>query len=187
MKADWEKLMAEWKDATTALVADVDCTADGKSLCESVGVQGFPTIKYGDPNDLQDYQGGRKFADLSAFAKANLGPQCGPKNLDLCDDVKKADIAKFSAMSASELDEFIAKGKATIEELEAGFKTFVGTLDAQVKEAGDKKDEIMPRLRAEYKAESEKKDEAVAAVKASGMGLAKSVKAFKASTSKAEL
>merc|ERR1711865_968087 len=99
----------------------------------------------------------------------------------------KAEIAKFSAMSVSELDEFVEKGKATIDELEAGFKTFVGTLDAQVKEAGDKKDEIMPRLREEYKAESEKKDEAVAAVKASGMGLAKSVKAFKASTSKAEL
>mmetsp|Transcript_51260 Transcript_51260/g.136142 ORF Transcript_51260/g.136142 Transcript_51260/m.136142 type:complete len:188 (+) Transcript_51260:199-762(+) len=187
MKADWEKLMAEWKDSATAVVADVDCTADGKSLCETVGVQGFPTIKYGDPNDLQDYQGGRKFDDLSAFAKANLGPQCGPKHVDLCDDAKKADIAKFSAMDASELDEFIAKGKATIEELEAGFKTFVGTLDAQVKAAGDKKNEIMPRLRKEYQAESDKKDEAVAAVKASGMGLAKSVKAFKASTSKAEL
>jgi len=173
--------MAEWKDSATALVADVDCTASGKALCETVGVQGFPTIKYGDPNDLQDYQGGRKFEDLNAFAKANLGPQCGPKNLDLCDDAKKADIAKFSAMSVSELDAFIEKGKATIQELEAGFKAFVGTLDAQVKEAGDKKDEIMPRLRAEYKAESDKKDEKVAAVKASGMGLAKSVKAFKAS------
>jgi len=179
--------MAEFKDHATALVADVDCTADGKSLCNTVGVQGFPTIKYGDPNDLQDYQGGRKFADLSAFAKANLGPQCGPKNLDLCDDAKKAEIAKFSAMSVSELDAFVEKGKATIEELEAGFKAFVGTLDAQVKEAGDKKDEIMPKLRAEYKKESDKKDEAVAAVKASGMGLAKSVKAFKASTGQAEL
>merc|ERR1712157_695643 len=94
-------------------------------------------------------------------------------------------IAKFSAMSVSELDAFIEKGKATIEELEAGFKTFVGTLDAQVKEAGDKKDEIMPKLREEYKKESEKKEAAVAAVKASGMGMAKSVKAFKAK--KAEL
>jgi len=186
MKPDWDKLMAEWKGSATALVGDVDCTADGKSLCESVGVQGFPSIKYGDPNDLQDYEGGRKFEDLSAFAKANLGPQCGPKNLDLCDDAKKADVAKFSAMSASELDAFIEKGKAEMEELEAGFKAFVGTLDAKVKEAGDKKDEIMPGLQAEYKEESDKKDEAVAAVKASGMGLAKSVKAFKAS-SKAEL
>jgi len=172
--------MAEWKDSTTALVADVDCTADGKSLCESVGVQGFPTIKYGDPNDLQDYQGGRKFSDLSAFAKANLGPQCGPKNLDLCDDVKKADIAKFSAMSVSELDEFIEKGKATIEEIWAGFKTFVDNLDAQPREE-------MPRLQKEYNAEHERKEKALEEVKASGLGMAKSVKAFKVRTSKTEL
>merc|ERR1711957_108404 len=140
-----------------------------------MGVQGFPSIKYGDPNDLQDYEGGRKFEDLSAFAKANLGPQCGPKNLDLCDDAKKAEIAKFSAMSVSELDEFVEKGKTTIEELEAGFKAFVGTLDAQVEAAGDKKDDIMEGLREQYGKESSKKDAAVAEVKASGMGLAKAV------------
>jgi hypothetical protein len=178
MKADWEKLMAEYKDSATALVADVDCTADGKSLCEDVGVQGFPTIKYGDPNDLQDYEGGRTFEDLKSFAATNLGPQCGPKYLDLCDDAKKAEIAKFSAMSTSALDTFIQEGKAKIEKLEEDFKTFVGTLDAQVEAAGDKKEEIMPRLREEYGKESAKKDAAVAEVKASGMGLAKAVKAF---------
>lgn len=29
------------------MIADVDCTAEGKSLCDEQGVQGFPTIKYG--------------------------------------------------------------------------------------------------------------------------------------------
>ena len=72
-----------------------------------------------------------------------------------------------------------------IEKLEADFKDFVGTLDEQVKAAGDKKDEIMPKLREEYGKENAKKDEAVAAVKASGMGSAKSVKAL--TGSKAEL
>jgi hypothetical protein len=185
MKADWDKLTAEFKDSATTLIGDVDCTAAGKSLCEEHGVQGFPTIKFGDPSDLQDYQGGRKFADLKSFADSNLGPQCGPKYLHLCDDTKRTEIATFSAMSASELGAFIEKGKAQIAELEAGFKTFVGTLDAQVKAAGDKKDEIMPRLRSEYAAESAKKDKAVAEVKGSGLGLAKAVQAFAAS--KAEL
>jgi len=177
--------MAEFKDSATALVADVDCTADGKSLCDEIGVQGFPTIKHGDPADLQDYQGGRTFDDLQTFAKSNLGPQCGPKYLDLCDDAKKAEIEKFSAMSASELDNFILAGTTKIEELEAAFKTFVGTLDKQVEAAGDKKDEIMPKLREEYGKENTKKDEAVAEVKASGIGLAKAVKAF--ASSKSEL
>jgi len=186
MKADWDKLMTEFKDSATTLIADVDCTAEGKSLCDEMGVQGFPTIKHGDPNDLQDYEGGRKFADLKAFASANLGPQCGPMYLDLCDDAKKAEIAKFSAMSAAELDTFIQEGATKIGQLEAVFETFVGTLDKQVVEAGDKKDEIMPRLREEYGKELAKKDAAVAEVKASGMGLAKSVKAF-ADSKKTEL
>jgi len=185
MKADWEKLMDEFKESATALVGDVDCTADGQSLCQEVGVQGYPTIKYGDPSDLQDYQGGRSFEDLKAFASANLGPQCGPKYLDLCDDAKKAEIEKFSAMSAGELDAVIQEGTTKLETLESDFKAFVETLNDQVKAAGDKRDEIMPKLRAEYKTESDKKDAAVAEVKASGLGLAKAVKAFAAS--KAEL
>merc|ERR1712032_289140 len=180
-KADWEQLMDLYKDSTTTLVGDADCTGSGESLCKDVGVQGYPTIKFGDPNDLQDYEGGRKFDDLKSFADTNLGPQCGPKYLDLCSDEKKAEIAIFSAKSASELDAFIQEGEEKLEKLEADFKAFVGTLDKQVEEAGDKKNEIMPRLREEYGKESKKKDAAVAEVKASGMGLAKSVKAFKAS------
>jgi len=181
MKADWEMLMLEFKDSATALIGDVDCTAEGESLCQEIGVEGYPTIKWGDPSDLQDYEGGRTLADLKTFASTSLGPQCGPKNLDLCDDAKKTEIAKFSAMSASDLDAFIQKGKTTIEELEAGFKAFVGTLDARVEAAGDKKDDIMEGLREEYAKESAKKDAAVAEVKASGMGLAKAVKAAAAS------
>jgi len=170
--------MAEFKDSATALIGDVDCTAEGESLCQEIGVEGYPTIKWGDPSDLQDYEGGRSLEDLKTFASTNLGPQCGPKNLDLCDAAKKAEIAKFSAMSAGDLEAFIQKGKAQIEELEAAFKAFVATLEAQVEAAGDKKDEIMPRLQEEYGTESTKKDAAVAAVKASGMGIAKAVKSF---------
>merc|ERR1712013_41600 len=96
-----DKLTAEYKDSATVLIADVDCTAGGKEKCNEVGVRGYPTIKYGDPNDLQDYKGGRTFADLKKFADG-LGPQCGPANLDLCDDAKKKQIADMQAMSASD-------------------------------------------------------------------------------------
>ena len=37
---------------------------------------------------LQDYNGGRSFAELQKFAQS-LGPTCGPANLDLCDNEKK--------------------------------------------------------------------------------------------------
>jgi len=104
MKPAWDKLMAEFKDSKTALVGDADCTAAGQSLCNEVGVRGYPTIKYGDPNNLEDYKGGRDFDSLKKFAEENLGPTCGPANLDLCDDEKKAAIAKFSGMSSADLE-----------------------------------------------------------------------------------
>ena len=65
---------SEFAGSATQLVADVDCTADGKSLCETVGVRGYPSIKWGDPSDLQDYQGGRDFDALKNFADENLKP-----------------------------------------------------------------------------------------------------------------
>jgi len=97
MKPAWDALMAEYKNHKTILVADVDCTAAGKPLCDQVGVRGYPTIKYGDPSDLQDYKGGRDEKALKEFAKG-LKPACSPANIDLCDDEKKAQIAKLQAM-----------------------------------------------------------------------------------------
>merc|ERR1719510_1204415 len=99
--------MKEFKDSKTALVADVDCTAAGKPLCDSNGVQGFPTIKWGDPASLEKYEGGRSFDALKKFAEENLKPMCSPTNIDLCDDDKKAEIAKLQEMSDEDLEKEI--------------------------------------------------------------------------------
>merc|ERR1712190_694133 len=129
-----DKLSAEYKDSQTIVIADVDCTAGGKEKCDEVGVRGYPTIKYGDPNDLQDYKGGRSYADLKKFADG-LGPQCGPANLDLCDDAKKKQIADFQAMSAADREKSIAEKEKAITKLEADFKTFVDGLQKSYTEA----------------------------------------------------
>merc|ERR1711982_206147 len=68
--------MDEFKGSPTSLVADVDCTAGGKDLCSTHGVRGYPTIKYGDPADLQDYKGGREYKDLDTFAQRSA--PCAP-------------------------------------------------------------------------------------------------------------
>jgi len=159
MKPAWDKLMAEFKDSKTALVGDVDCTAGGETLCSQVGVSGYPTIKQGDPNNLEDYKGGRDFDSLKKFAEENLGPTCGPANLDLCDDEKKASIEKFSKMSADELEAAITEKVNTQEKLETDFKTFVDGLQKSYTEA------------------NEKKDADVEAIKNSGLGLMKAVAA----------
>lgn len=110
MKPAWDTLMGEYSTNPNVLIADVDCTADGKDLCEKHGVQGFPTIKYGDPDDMKDYQGGRDLDSLKSFAASNLGPQCGPgDNYNLCSDKVKAKIDKFLKLSATELQEKIDK------------------------------------------------------------------------------
>jgi len=161
--------MAEFKDSKTALVADVDCTAAGKDLCNEVGVRGYPTIKHGDPADLQDYKGGRSFKDLKAFADENLGPTCSPGNLDLCSADKKAQIEEFMKMSDADLKAKIEEKTAAMEKLESDFKTFVDGLQKSYTEANEKKD-------ADLKA-----------IKDSGLGLMKSVQAHQAKGGKSEL
>eukprot|EP00427_Karlodinium_veneficum_P008469 CAMPEP_0169096498 /NCGR_PEP_ID=MMETSP1015-20121227/19028_1 /TAXON_ID=342587 /ORGANISM="Karlodinium micrum, Strain CCMP2283" /LENGTH=170 /DNA_ID=CAMNT_0009157261 /DNA_START=168 /DNA_END=680 /DNA_ORIENTATION=- len=161
MKPAWDKLMKEYAGHATALVADVDCTAEGKPLCEQVGVEGFPTIKWGDPSSLEDYDGGRDFEELQTFAKENLKPICSPANIDLCDDAKKAQINELLKLSADELESKIAEK------------------DAELKEAGETFDAEVQKLQEKYEALEKEKTEKQKAIKESGLGLMKAVKAAK--------
>lgn len=133
MKPDWDKLMKNWNKgdrAKTSLIADVDCTADGKAICEQVGVRGYPTIKWGDAANLEDYEGGRTYDDLKKFAKANLKPMCSPANLELCDDAKKKEIADLQALPADELTTQIDAKKKEMKDAEETFETSVKELQA---------------------------------------------------------
>ena len=169
MKPDWDKLMEETAGSETQLVADVDCTADGKPICDENGVRGFPTLKYGDPSDLQDYQGSRDYDALAKFVKEELKPVCSPSNLDLCDDDKKKEIETYMSMSDDDLVSKIAEEEKKLEEAEQYFK-----------------DEVQ-KLQEAYQKLSTDKDEKIAAVKAAGLGLMKSVKVAKSKEVKDEL
>merc|ERR1719383_1558987 len=115
--------MKEYKDSATALVADVDCTAAGKPLCDANGVQGFPTIKYGDPSALEKYEGGRDFDSLKKFADENLKPMCSPSNMDLCDDDQKAELNQLMEMSLDDLETAYRRREEKITDAEENFKT----------------------------------------------------------------
>merc|ERR1712084_70122 len=112
-----DKLMKKYEGSKTALVADVDCTAAGKDLCETHGVEGFPTIKWGDPSGLEAYEGGRDFKELKKFADENLKPLCSPANIDLCDEDKKKQIADLQALSETDLAAKIEKLETDIKEV----------------------------------------------------------------------
>merc|ERR1712039_993448 len=111
----------KYDGSETALVADVDCTAEGKPLCEEHGVEGFPTIKWGDPSALEDYDGGRELSELEEFAKENLKPMCSPANIDLCDADKRTAIEKYQAMSSSALGSAIEKVETEMKEVSEKF------------------------------------------------------------------
>lgn len=160
MKPAWDGLMSEYENHASILIADVDCTAAGKPLCDQNDVKGFPTIKYGDPSALEAYEGGRDEAALKAFAK-DLKPSCSPANIDLCDADEKAEIEKLMDMSAEDLDAKIAEGTKKIADAEELFTT------------------ELDKLQAAYKKISEDKDATIAEVKDSGLAKLKAVKAAK--------
>jgi len=162
MKPDWDKLMDAYADSATALVADVDCTTEGKDLCSTHGVKGYPTIKWGDPSNLEDYKGGRDFSSLEKFAKENLKPICSPANIDLCDGDKKAEIEKYLGMDQAELAKLIAEKDKLIEDSEKAFK------------------EGVEKLQSEYQELMANKDKTQEDVKNSGLGLMKACKNFAA-------
>jgi len=145
MKPDWDKLMKENKGNPSSLIADVDCTAAGEPLCQKYGVKGYPTLKYGSPDKLQDYQGGRDLASLKNFAENNLGPKCGAENLKLCKGKQKELYDKYMEVEEKELEAKRREIRKEVKEKEEEIKVMsdVGRykrkLDREKKAAEKKK------------------------------------------------
>jgi len=168
MAPDWIKLATDFESSTDQLIAEVDCTEEGgKELCDANGVKGFPTLKYGDPNDLQAYQGGRDYATLKSFATDNLKPSCSAAHLDLCDDATRQEIEGYMALDEAELKSKIAGFEQQMADAEETFKAEV------------------QKLQETYQTLTADKDAALEAIKGSGLGLLKSVVAAKAKASTA--
>ena len=168
LKPDWDKLIEATASNDKILVADVDCTGAGKPLCDSNGVQGFPTLKYGDPSSLEDYDGGRSYDDIKAHADS-LKPLCSPFNLELCEDEDRKKIEDIMALSDDELAAKIEEGEKAMSEAESTF------------------DEELQKLQAQYEALRDTKDSTIKAVKEGGHGLYKSVQASRKSGDKDEV
>lgn len=157
MAGDWEKLAKDFASDKVGLVAEVDCTTEGKPLCDANGVRGFPTLKYGDPSALEDYKGGRTYSDLSKFAKENLKPVCSIANIELCDAEKKGQIEKYQAMSVEDLKKSVEEDEKKMADAEQEFQDAVA------------------KLQAEYQKITEDKEETLTKIKDAGLGLMKAV------------
>jgi protein disulfide-isomerase A6 len=145
MKPDWDKLAKEYDSSKDVAIVDVDCTKDdSKDLCSKYGVRGYPTIKYftGTTDPKGDkYEGGRTFADLKKFADENLGPSCGPDNLDLCDDEQTENIKELQAqVEGGKLQATVDEKQAAIDAAEKTFKDELASLQAKYEQLSKDKD-----------------------------------------------
>ena len=132
MKPDWDTLAKEYADSSSVLIADVDCTAGGKALCEKHGVSGYPTIKTFEPgsDEGESYEGGRSLDDLRKHTES-LGPGCGPDRKDLCSAEQLPMLEKFMAMSQARRDAKLVKLKNAIKKKEAEHAKVQEGLQAQ--------------------------------------------------------
>jgi len=144
MKPAWDKLAKEYEGNSDTVVVDVDCTDDSNQpVCSKYGVQGYPTIKYfTSATDAlgDDYEGGRSFDDLKKFAEENLGPQCGPDNMDLCSEEQAAEIKKYMEMGEDALEALLKEKTGAIDGAEETFKLEVEKLQAKYESLMEEKD-----------------------------------------------
>merc|ERR1712176_1364050 len=114
--------MALFENNASTLVADVDCIGDGKQLCDQFGVDGYPTIKWGDAEELREYEGNRDIEELKRFAFENLKPMCSVFNIDLCDDKQRGEIEILQKVETSALNDRLDKMDEEIKLLNDKFE-----------------------------------------------------------------
>jgi hypothetical protein len=81
MHADWVKLMSTYSSTDGVLIASADCSTQsrqpgsGADLCNHYNLPYYPYIVYGDPSNVQEYQGNRDYNSLLSFARSHLGSE----------------------------------------------------------------------------------------------------------------
>mmetsp|Transcript_6467 Transcript_6467/g.7851 ORF Transcript_6467/g.7851 Transcript_6467/m.7851 type:complete len:521 (-) Transcript_6467:90-1652(-) len=154
LKPTWDSLASsvnQLEDGGVAhvLVADVDCTSSsGRPLCEAYGIEGFPTLKFGDfaSESLEDYDGGRELSEFKKFVE-QLSPPCTPDDMDKCSLKDQAKMKEFLAFSSEKLNEEIAKYEAMKKEAASTFEQGVNQLKAAHRKLIEAKDKTLSDIR----------------------------------------
>jgi len=153
MKPDWDELGEKYENSKKVIIGDVDCTAEGKPLCERFDVQGYPTLKYflaGDTSEGESYEGGRSLKELKKFAKS-LGPQCGITNIKKCKakqlEALQPLIDRPREENIAELEEWKAKLKSVKNEHEELQKKLQEMFEESQKKMEAMKTEAEPKIK----------------------------------------
>lgn len=138
----WQTLAEEFAADPEVLIAEVDCTASGKPLCETHGVQGYPALKtfwHGMPGE--DYTGGRDLTSLRRFVEELEAP-CSPTTLDACSEEERQRIETWSAWTPEARAERQKEVAANLKASEDGLQELLKSLQAQYEEARAKDKEL---------------------------------------------
>ena len=127
MAPAWEALTNEFQDSETLMVDECDCTGACKDLCSEVGVNGYPTIKYGDPTMLEDYKGNRDLDSLRFHAKT-IKMTCSPSRREECSEEEKDKMDALLQMDKADLAQLVMEKEGEIAAVEEEFKTSVAAL-----------------------------------------------------------
>ena len=147
MAPAWDALMEDFKDSDTLFVGECDCTADCKDLCNDVGVQGYPTVKFGSPGALEDYKGARDYESMKRHAET-IKPACTPKRRQVCSSEELQQIDGLLSKSKDDLQKLIKEQEAVIETVESEFKTSLESLQATYTNLVKVKDEKKAQVEA---------------------------------------
>lgn len=150
IKPTWDSLMSEYSDSATVLIADVDCIGSGKELCTKFHIKGFPTIKFGDPENLEDYKGGRDKSALEAFA-SELKPGCVVETLENCSPEQQESIVTLKKESLTDLLDMVTVEHDAREAVEVLFKDGVQKLQSEYEALVSDKEIANKDIKARYK------------------------------------
>jgi len=139
MKPAWDSLGADYATSSKVVIADVDCTAGGKSLCEKMGVRGYPTIKYFNPPDEEgeDYKGGRDLPALKKFVETELGPGCSADTKENCSAEQLTELGTYMEMDATERETKLTAMKDALKKAEDDHNELLKNLQEQFKTSQD--------------------------------------------------
>jgi len=105
MKPAWDQLGDEFKDSSSVLIGDVDCTVE-TDLCSDYDVSGYPTIKYFTPETDEkgdSYNGGRDFDSLKGHVEDKLQKLCSVEDTKDCTEKEIGYIEKMKAKGQEDI------------------------------------------------------------------------------------
>lgn len=148
LKPTWDRL-ARFKDKHK-LIADIECSGDSAKFCLDQGVDKFPTLKYGNSFDLDEYKGKKELTDLERFVQ-EMRPVCTVENQRYCSTSEKALIKQFQKTSLVALDELVEELSEERKKVESEYSLFKDNLLGTLTKAGQQKDKDVSAARDDEK------------------------------------